>query len=546
MLKRNLLVNSTDICFSSIPVYQSPQILGGMQGMTQFNCLDYDANNKQYLVAGTSQSSDIVNQTPSGIVVQIDQNTGVATWNRQIKYNVGVTSQIQPTSISYCTYQETSPSGGGYIIIISESPNYSISVLLKSNGNLIQSWYEYDTTQGVKSQRSAIGAKLSSSGNKLSITKIKVADGTSQFTLTISNSDGPATQTISRINYFQEALTGQDERTVKLRSSAQDIVLIYIQEILGIATLQKSWYFTTTAKSNCLDVAIDAASVYTIFNIQNSLVYGGSFLTSLSSSISLLPLRLSTLKTQTLFTQSAKLVAQRYIMVGSTTQINNQVYDKKQAFIYEYPNSNINLEYVVSSVNAPVQVQTIFVQSILTGTLKIVNGQLLTLQPSNEAIQLKTLQGISLEQLQNINVSQLPSTMLAKQNQGIITNPPVQSIYTYRVNETKLKIQLQDFTYSKTCIDAYWEYKASLQEDSNLPSFIKFTQNNYDQGSQFEIYTQDNQTANTYQIKLKATITKSFSSTIFFSIIINPLIPNNYTNTNSSNNNTNNNSTLQQ
>jgi hypothetical protein len=55
------------VCFS--PTKPFPEILGGLESMTQYSCVGYDSTNSRVIVGGYSNSLDMVSLTSKPILV---------------------------------------------------------------------------------------------------------------------------------------------------------------------------------------------------------------------------------------------------------------------------------------------------------------------------------------------------------------------------------------------------------------------------------------------------------------------------------------------
>ncbi|CDW89601.1 UNKNOWN [Stylonychia lemnae] len=364
---------------------------------------------------------------------------------------------------------------------------------------------------------------------KLGYTKYNLLNGNPSYSYQIQNSNGPSIQQISKLSKFVNTILSSITIFAcaeNLGSDGFDIGLLKIQETFLGPTLIQSWYLDMDVKSHCLDVKIDLLYSYMLFYKENSIVLQGKITLLDSYAVMLLQqIRLSTTISQTIFPKIGYITEQnQYFFVGQTSQIN--------AFSY---------------------IKNSFIFQLGIGIPKINNPSQQTITPSTESIIYKEQLGIISQDIKIVNLQQLPSNCLQLEPQGIILLPSFQSQYNYTVNETELVLNFQDFIYSKICVDQSWTYEAIMANDSPLPNFIRFIQNANGFGSTFKIYSQNNQTQGTYELKLKAILGNMYQSSLNFKVVVKPLIVpiqeqnltgnttylNNTTNNTNSNNSTN-------
>eukprot|EP00347_Sterkiella_histriomuscorum_P015733 403355886 len=143
--QRQLMQTEDKICFSQVPQFQFPQILGGYNGNTEFQYIEYDSTLNEIIACGSSKSNDIVSQQPQApIILKFDETTGRVIWHSQLLSNQNSkTSQINPLSFNICSFQKPT---GQFIISLSTNPQYGIHIFDRTLGTLINSFYEYDNT----------------------------------------------------------------------------------------------------------------------------------------------------------------------------------------------------------------------------------------------------------------------------------------------------------------------------------------------------------------------------------------------------------------
>ena len=91
---------SSRICFTPQPINAFPQIVGGLNGATSFNCLDYNSAQNLVVAGGYSSSPDTVS-TSGGIPILIayDSTSGNIKWANQLIS----TATVIPTKLDYCS-----------------------------------------------------------------------------------------------------------------------------------------------------------------------------------------------------------------------------------------------------------------------------------------------------------------------------------------------------------------------------------------------------------------------------------------------------------
>ncbi|CDW77305.1 UNKNOWN [Stylonychia lemnae] len=574
---RNLMHEDLTYCFQQIPTYSYPQVLGGLNGFTEFNCITQDSTFSTLIIGGYSNSNDIVDQLNTPIMIKINQNSGSVIWSQQYQ---STSSIVRPQTIQVCNIQQGSQN---YIVGMSKSPEFAIFIMDFATGLLQKTLYEFNSDASFKQITRSPGGIYMDSSNKIyavstesdkvkvysfvydqaaltinpiiyinygnaltkyvsvftllesdysaiyftgsynqnpAIIKVNLQTGGSLLGFSLQASGSSAQQQMGRFSKFTQGLiTNQIGCAQNLGTTVFDIAFVFITEIATIQTLSKSWYLTMTEATKCTDLRYSSSIAYYLLSQDGSArnLFGQLDTSASTTTLSMTQLQLSSTQS-TLFSQNAFIDASGsfFYYVGSLTKISSHSYSQRLAFVMKFPQNNPLLPS-----NAVVSMTATYQSLFLLG--KITTPISLTISSNSENVILKDPLSYTSSELILIDKQEVPPNFQTYQNIGTITPSSVQS-QIYTVAEPALVINYADFTYSVSCQETLqWTYSSKLSNGSDLPNWIQFTQLSVGNGFQFTIQTNDNSTFGIYQILLIGLLNSLYSGQTTFQLTVNSL-----------------------
>ncbi|CDW79149.1 UNKNOWN [Stylonychia lemnae] len=327
-----------------------------MIGNSIFNCIDHDQQQNGFLIiGGASNSTDIVSNANSPVIMKISEATGKLKWQQQLNAGTGV---VSPQNLKECTIQQGIQN---FIVAQSDNPQYSILVFRYDTGQLLKSFYEIDTsTQNIQLQKIPMGIFMNSQGQIYTISwrgiiiyiaSFLFTSTSNTITSTVSKTfgsfinneigksvayisgleqiflggnhngqpiitkvqlsniqwlyskqlKGPGISTtqqyITKIGLFQKPdnTINQLVCVENLGTDLNKVAFVYfVESSMTVNTMTRSWYYPTTTKTQCLDVKLNNLNGYFIISQGGYNYYGLLNLASQSSTITVTKLTTST------------------------------------------------------------------------------------------------------------------------------------------------------------------------------------------------------------------------------------------------------------
>ncbi|CDW77153.1 UNKNOWN [Stylonychia lemnae] len=571
------MTHDVTTCYSQIPKYGYPGLLGGSQSNTQFECLDYDSNNQNILIGGWSSSSDLVGSAypKNPIILRINENNGRVIWDIKIQ-NIG--GAQNPLMASRCAIQDTAQQ---YVVAISTISSINVFIMQYSNGLLKFSYVLYNTATFSSSLfETGIDVKMDSAekiyllsketglthlsifqftgatgsitatfyyeygdnslqvlniatakfhpnfdylyigGNyqgDLALIKINIADGTFLTGTAVPQSGTSSNELISQIGiYIDSSLDPYQVACAQNLGTGNDIGLMYFKQLFdGTSQLLYTWYLTMTYPTYCLAVNYDGVTMsYLLYESQRSRNYFGTRSVSSATNFDLREIYYA-FGNGLLNAQNAYLDTSGlfFIDIGSLLKINSNQYSQSTAYLGRFP---VGQSCISSSSNTNT-FTSIYQDSFITGNFQ--QQTLIALTPLTLSFELQEDSTVDSQALTSLKLAELPAECLDYVFGTGNVNSPVIGNRVYNVGDPALTIFVSQFTYTEPCIDTpTWVYQGLQSDYSPLPSFIQFIQISY--GSYFRVETSDQQNAATYQLLVEGTASGQYIGYSFFELYV--------------------------
>eukprot|EP00347_Sterkiella_histriomuscorum_P019177 403342641 len=547
-----------EICFSKIPSYSFPQVLGSgvnASSTCSFTAIYYDSTNQQILLGGNCEGSDILDTTKNGV-----------QWHKQAT----TTSSAQLSSYQYISLQQ---SVHQYVLAVTDDQTFSMQVIDYSNGSIVNNYYitdennaniisqatvfgftmdasekiyvlfstggylywtvfQFDTVSqvitpsvytriGYTSTNYIMGKSASfatdysfvyvggSSQGKPAMARISFTDGKMYAFGVISVTTSVSNNYIDKIAHYYDSVNSNYQQIgciQNMGTSGFDIGFVQANEVFEVtSSYQKAWVYSRTQPTMCLDIKNTNTHFYFLINSpsENYDIIGNVDITTNPSSVTLTKIRISSdANKQYALSGYIDNDGEYFFSAGKTKMINSYDFTQDVAYINKWPLTSSCLSFNPSIENFSWTYQS----SFASGTFKnptytapvatnLTNGRVRTYSGTTYV----AAENISLVDLKSLNIKELPDECLEMPSAGTISAPSLNS-QTYVISDAQITTdQPNAFTYSISCSETLdWTYSAQQSNGSTLPSFISFQNST----QQFIIYSTSDSDFGTYYIEL--------------------------------------------